>query len=276
MTTATVTKGSGAVRTVGVDVAKDPQKTALCVICWTDTEAVVELLELRVNDERIVELACASNTTALDAPFGWPRAMVNAVSEWTPGGRWSRPKDRAFRLRATDEHIKSTVAHEVGRRSAPARQGVDPLSVSSDKIAMAAWRVCGVLDSLGPKCSIVTDILGTTLKDGPHVVEAYPAAALAMWSVDRTGYKAAKDEAVERRRAMIATIKAKLRRPLRWTGALESICSATDHALDAFVCALVARSAALGEVHAVPDEHRDDARKEGWIALPFSDALVTL
>ena len=48
---------------------------------------------------------------------------------------------------------------------------------------------------------------------------------------------------------------------------------ASDHALDALVCALVARAAALGLVESVPERDREAARLEGWMALPMPDAL---
>ena len=50
----------------------------------------------------------------------------------------------------------------------------------------------------------------------------------------------------------------------------------TDHALDAFVSAIVARAAELGRVHDVPDALAEAAATEGWIHLPSvsSPALV--
>jgi len=264
---------------VGVDIAKDAKNTALCEIRWAESEAVVELLELRVSDARIVERARAARVTALDAPFGWPTAMVHAVSNWIPGGSWSKPTDAAFRLRATEDATRRIVVDAISRRSSPsstAIEPVSPLSVSSDKIAMASWRVCGVLDVLGHDCTVVTSRLGEELGSGPHIVEAYPAAALAVWSIERTGYKKATDAGARRRGAMLAAITRQLSRRVRWSGTDESTCVATDHALDAFVCALVARAAALGKVHSVPDEQRDTARCEGWITLPLADALTML
>ena len=43
---------------------------------------------------------------------------------------------------------------------------------------------------------------------------------------------------------------------------------ASDHVLDAFICALVARDADLRGVQ-VSSAHRDAARQEGWIHLPL-------
>jgi predicted nuclease with RNAse H fold len=261
---------------VGVDIAKDPRNTALCELRWTESEAIVERLELGVTDDRIIERTNASLVTALDAPFGWPTAMVQAVSRWVPGGEWSRPSDTAFRLRATDEVTRQIVRDTLSRRTSAAREPVNPLSVSSDKIAMAAWRVCGILGALGSNCTVVTAALGAELTGQRHVIEAYPAAALALWTIERADYKNTNAAGARRREAMLAAILLQMKRRVRWSGADEATCTATDHALDAFVCALVARAAALGNVHPVPAEHHGAARIEGWIALPLPDALASL
>ena len=51
--------------------------------------------------------------------------------------------------------------------------------------------------------------------------------------------------------------------------------AATDHALDAFVAALVARAFAIGRVLPPPAELADIARVEGWLYLP-SGSLADL
>lgn len=263
---------------VGVDIAKEPQKTALCEIRWSESEAIVERIELRVTDDRIIQCSNASFVTALDAPFGWPTAMVRAVSRWMPGGEWSRPSDTAFRLRATDEATRRIVSDTLATRTAgsSAVTPVHPLSVSSDKIAMAAWRVCGILSASGSNGTVVTEALGQALSGRGTIIEAYPAAALALWGIERAKYKSSDEAGAARRRAMLAAITRQLPRSIVWKGAAEATCTATDHALDAFVCALVARAAALGHVHAVPDEQREAARNEGWIALPLPNSLSSI
>ena len=45
---------------------------------------------------------------------------------------------------------------------------------------------------------------------------------------------------------------------------------ANDHEVDALICAVVARMARTGMTHGVPEEHREAARREGWIHLPVS------
>ncbi len=59
---------------------------------------------------------------------------------------------------------------------------------------------------------------------------------------------------------------------LSWSREMRTRCVASDQALDALVCARVARAAALGLVEPVPERDREAARREGWMALPQPDA----
>lgn len=268
--------------TVGVDLAKDHTTTAVCSVRWEPGVATVDVPFLGARNEDVLGATDAPGVAAvaLDAPFGWPAAMVAAVSTWRPGGRWAAPKDTAFRLRRTDEWTAARTKAVVRTRGPDAdkvRPAV-PLSVAADKIAMAAWRCCALLDALTQGAAVVvTDALGTAFPaDGRRrVVEAYPAAALAMWAVPRDGYKDAEAKGV--REDILGRIeRAGAEKWLRWAPDARDRCAATDHALDAFVCALVARAALLGLVDAVPPADGALARTEGWIALPRPDALSSL
>ncbi|MBI5511452.1 MAG: DUF429 domain-containing protein [Deltaproteobacteria bacterium] len=271
--------------TVGVDIAKGRATTAICVVRWDADAATVEVPVVGADDAAILAAATAPEVAAVafDAPFGWPTAMVSAVSSWRPGGRWASPSDAAFRLRRTDvaaaARTKATVA---ARRTAgePGLQPAVPLSVAADKIAMAAWRCCALLDALAVReAEVVTDTLGVVFPpDGRRrVIEAYPAAALAMWGVPREGYKATGAMAVSVRKAILAVLEQTEGRGwVHWVPHARERCASTDHALDAFICALVARAAQLGFVEAVPSEHAAAARAEGWIAVPHREALQSL
>jgi hypothetical protein len=281
-------EGRTGVRTVGVDLAKADTTTAVCTIDWTPYGAVVSAPVLPASNAVVLAAANAPGVVAvaLDAPFGWPTAMVAAVSSWRPGGRWADPKDQAFRLRRTDDVTATCTskAVETARKSgASGLHAAVPLSVSADKIAMAAWRCCKLLDQLAHDphnpVEVVTDAMGQAFAvDGRNrVVEAYPAAALAMWGIPREGYKKADEVAKGVRQVMLGAI-------LRGVGdgwlhgapGVLELYTATDHALDALVCALVARAAMLGLVDAVPTDDREAARAEGWIALPRADSLRSL
>ena len=55
-----------------------------------------------------------------------------------------------------------------------------------------------------------------------------------------------------------------------------SLLGASDHLLDALVCALVARAALVGATLAIPADVRALAELEGWIALPRPGSLAAL
>lgn len=74
--------------TLGVDFAAQPKDTAAAVIRWHSRSAVVERLELRVDDARIRALAATVDKVGIDVPFGWPDAFVRAVDAYHDGARW--------------------------------------------------------------------------------------------------------------------------------------------------------------------------------------------
>jgi hypothetical protein len=92
------------VLTVGGDLAKDRATTAVGTIRRGSGAAIVHAPVVSADDVAVLAIATAPGVAAvaLDAPFGWPAAMVTAVSSWRPDGRWSAPADTAFRLRRTD------------------------------------------------------------------------------------------------------------------------------------------------------------------------------
>ncbi len=266
--------------TVGVDIATGETNTALCVVRWEPGRALVEHVTVGVNDATIADHARDADVVALDAPFGWPGRMVEAVSAWRPGGSWAGPSGEEFRLRATDLYVRARTRAALEERRGRTEdvtglKATTPLSVSADKIAMAAWRCCGLLTRLADsRTEVVTDALGLPFaNDGRRrVVEAYPAAALSMWGIPRDDYK--KPARRDRRDAMLAALaRAGLQDWLVWSGDSRETCVGTDHALDALVCALVARAAALGVVESVPERDRSAARQEGWITLPRPESL---
>lgn len=271
--------------TVGVDLARSPATTALCAIHWEEGVATVEMPVVGADDAAVLAAASAPGVVAvaLDAPFGWPVAMVAAVSSWHPGGRWASPSGAAFRLRRTDVVTAAQVKVTVAERRAAGEVGLQPavpLSVAADKIAMAAWRCCGLLDALAHRqLVVVTDNLGSPFPADARarVVEAYPSASLAIWGIPREGYKAEGAAARSVRRSILTAIeRAGSEGWLRWAPDARERCAATDHALDALVCALVARAALLGLVEPVSGEDAEAARAEGWIAVPRPDGLKSL
>jgi hypothetical protein len=60
------------VLTAGVDLATEPERTALAVPEWTTSGASVRWLMLNVDDDAIVEISRRVSALGLDCPLGWP------------------------------------------------------------------------------------------------------------------------------------------------------------------------------------------------------------
>ena len=211
------------------------------------------MVDLRVglsNDE-LLPLMRSATVVGLDAPFGWPDAFADAVRQWGESDHWPLDWDEkggteALRLRATDDWVWKTIQKQ-------------PLSVSSDRIGITAWRAAALL----------TAFCGTSIDRvrGP-VREVYPGAALIAWDLlDRRPPSSYKRD---------PTVRADLLNRMAAAGGWLDLDGygdqliASDHAFDALVSALVARAATDGELAWAPPDHipRQRLQREGWIWLP--------
>ena len=240
-----------AMLTLGVDLASDPSNTGVCVVRWNPPRAKVAVLRVGADDRRIVRLHALCNATGIDAPFGWSVEFVRLVrllpTQKTAIPGWFQKAKPDLRYRATDHYVQQAT-------------GQWPLAVSADRIAMAAMRCQGLLARMG-----VTDRSG----DG-RVFEVYPAAALKRWGLPHSGYKAKKGETTRERLLEQLLVEARWLHP---SDDQRTALLANDNALDALLCALIARAAALGLADECPDELKATARTEGWIHLPRADSL---
>jgi len=237
-------------RTVGIDLAAEPAKTAVATVDWSGGLARVVDLRLGATDDHLVEAVLGADKCGIDAPFGWPDAFVDFVV----AHRSRRPQrelelsSRAGRLplvrRRTDR-----VVHEV--------TGIVPLSVSADLIAHVALRCAGLLARL-ELADVDVDRVGGT------VVEVYPAAALQQWGLPFRGYKGSANRSnLERLVESFGTAVDGLK-----FGDFRGLCESSDDAFDAVVAAVIARAAALGRTRMPEPVDADVARREGWIHLP--------
>ena len=245
-------------RTVGIDLAAQPANTGWCVVDWEEGR----LLEVAVNaggDEELVALVCAPGVglAGIDTPLGWPDGFVGAITAHHAGDRW--PDDggdpeahrRRLRLRRTDEIVGSAT-------------GRHPMSVSADRLAVAAMRGARLQQ-------LIAGRVGGDLVDRSGcagiVAETYPAAALAVWGLPASGYKGTAGGEVR-----AGLVDALVRRSgLQVTDVQRAAMVGSDHLLDAWVCALVAR-AVLDGATARPDPGDVPlARREGWIHVPAAD-----
>jgi len=233
----------------GIDLAAEARNTAACVI---EDGAIATLVtavrgeDAAVEDDALVEAVEGCEKVGIDAPFGWPRPFVQALTAHRAGKRWpGRRHDdaaafrRDLRMRMTDKAVC-----DLGI-------GVTPLSVSTDRIGVAAFRCALLLDRLGD--------VDRTGRSGP-VCEVYPAAALRRWYGDEAkGYK----RDVARRRELLERVAEETETDL---GSFKATLVASDHAFDAFVCALVAVAVQRGDTPGPDDEEL--AGEEGWIHVP--------
>lgn len=246
-------------RTLGVDLASQPAKTAACVVAWQAGRATAETPRLGLADGDLLTMAAGCEAVGIDAPFGWPQPFVDFLAE-EGAPPWDAARRDALCFRRTDRRVWAAL-------------GRPPLSVSSDRIALPAMRCAGLLRALG-----VADRSG-----GGRVVEVYPAVALKRWGLLAKGYKAPRRAP---RRLGEAAADAPL--PLLFGALLAAcpwleigevaaaLCRRDDDAFDALVAALIARAAALGLTERPAPEEEDLARVEGWIAVPVAGSLGRL
>lgn len=159
---------------VGVDLAAQPERTAVATIRWSTGCAVVEHVADRADDEAILQVVRRADKTGIDCPLSWPAPFVSFVT-----AHHARHADvlagrpvslRDLTMRCTDMVVREQL-------------GMTPLSVSADPIAHVALRRAVLLGKLQTAAGAV-DRSGT----GP-VAEVYPAASLHRWGLVHRGCK---------------------------------------------------------------------------------------
>ncbi|MEA2467277.1 MAG: hypothetical protein QOJ57_1403 [Thermoleophilaceae bacterium] len=249
--------------TYGIDLAAQDEKTAICRVRWSGKRAVAARPRTGatddIGDHDLARIIGADAWVGIDAPFGWPADFVRAVTAYSHRGPWPDVTPDRLRYRLTDRLVRDELK-------------LAPLSVSSDRIGVTAWR-CARLMSLARPGATAVDRSG-----GDRVVEVYPAAALVRWGFDRRGYKksGASAQQVAQRKArerLLDTIDAACGW-LEWEDGARDACVASDDALDALLCAFIARAAAIGSTRwPVAVAEREAAAAEGWIHVPEEGSL---
>lgn len=222
---------------------------------WGPEAATLESLAAGLDDRALLASVeqHAPAKIAIDAPFGWPQPFVAAVSSYSADGRWPDVETPTLRLRLTDRVVIAETRQQ-------------PLSVSSDRIAVTAMRCARLLTRLG-------DAGHDVARDGAGaLVEVYPAAALRQWALDPRGYKGPKPEQQAKRTQLVRALTSGW--PwLRLDEQENLLLASTDHLLDAFICAILARVVLQGISLPIPPNDRQLARIEGWIHLPLRQPL---
>jgi hypothetical protein len=272
-------------RTLGIDLAAQDKKTAWCAIDWAPESVLVEAPVVGGPGEELMEVMCAADWIGIDAPFGWPDAMVEAIHRYATEGDW--PVDAVperLRYRATDRFVQEIISDELDL-------SVRPLSVSSDRIAVCAWRCATLLrefsgrtgwrlDRLGVPAAGMLDDASSSPSAPGTVVEVYPAGALALWGFPFKGYKRTATNsaaaALEQRSAILSAIEEEGNDWLSLTDQVRAACLQDDDSFDSFLSSLVARAAATNRTLHPPPAQLATAAREGWIHLPTPDSIEGL
>ena len=235
--------------TAGIDLAAQPERTAVAHIKWTTDCAVIENVVSHADGEVILQMVKQARKTGIDCPLGWPTAFVEFVTSHH-GGHVSIPADghgsrRKLTMRRTDVFV-----HEKLR--------LTPLSVSADRIAHVALR-CAVLLGKLEAAGVPVDRSGS----GP-VAEVYPAASLRSWGLDHRGYKQKADTSA------LASLVDRLLDGAPWLDCTthEQTMRRSHDVFDAVIAAMTARAAALRQTIPLTEDDLAAATAEGWIVIP--------
>ncbi len=233
-----------------MDLAAESKGTALAVLDWSEPTVGLEV-RLGVSDVDIASTAPDVASLGIDCAFGWPDDFVTFITRHARGDRVDSTVDEGMAWRRR-------LAYRATDRATRNLTGRWPLSVATDRLGLTAMHCAVLLDA-------ISDTLGRPVdRSGAGVaVEVYPSATLRGWHFDTRGYKT--DVGI--RGALIAQLLE--RAPwLRLDDAARALVTSSDDAFDAVVAALAARAHALGLTHPVPTGYHEQARREGWIALP--------
>jgi hypothetical protein len=216
---------------------------------WSADRAQLIDLKLGVSDETIVAIAPEVSKLGIDCALGWPiefvdflkqHSMIESTDPTFDGGLAWR---RRMAYRETDRQAREIT-------------GRWPLSVSTDRLGMTAMRCAGLLSRM-QRTGIVIDRSGAG-----KIVEVYPGASLRLWGLATAGYRASQDVRLQ----LLEQLQ--LQAPWFEPGGFSDLMVESCDAFDAVVAALATRSAALGRYEKPAEELIDQARIEGWIALP--------
>jgi len=240
--------------TVGVDLAAEPERTAVAWVDWDDGQAVVRDLAFGAEDDLILDAITEADKAGIDCPLGWPDEFIRFVNAHQhgsvplPPGGLVKGWRRELALRVTDLVVK-------------AETGLTPLSVSADRIGYVAMR-CAILMAELARRGQPADRTGA----GP-VAEVYPAASLKVWGLTHRGYKN------PGRPGELGKLMDELsaHTPFLKLEGVSAICRREHDAADALIAALAARAVHRGLTLTPRDEtEMAAARTEGWVAIPRS------
>jgi len=251
-------------RTLGLGLASTGGSTGICEIDWESRTSFVEVgkFDDGLIASRVKDVQADGGWTAIDAPFGFPAAFSRAVSDWFNRGTVMADSDHDIRRRISDAYVATRQA-ELKSGALPGGWNPWPLSSVVDLITPSVIRCARILTAVHGGQPV--DRIGLNSR----VVEAYPVATLRVWGVATQKYKSTASDCDLIFENLCG--RAGVRRP-ELRGKLATGCD--DDAVDAFVCALLARTVALSGGATGPARVEKPSLElpvietEGWIHLP--------
>ncbi len=250
-------RDTAAVITVGVDLAAEAAGTAVAVIAWDDARGQVTALVPDATDADVVAAARVADKVGVDCPFGWPTGFVRLVGEHeggllAPPASSGRDWRRSLTMRVTDEHV-----HATDRPDSVERLG-RPDRPCSPALGCHRGHPRGCRARCPPRWVGAAGRGVSGRRTAPLA-----AAAPRLQGLRQPGGP----------RRLVDSLLATA--PWLDLGQQAGLCRTSDHALDAVVCALIARAVALHQTDPA-GPHQQVAAVEGWIHVPTAplEALV--
>lgn len=257
---------AGTTRTVGINLSAAAKFTTLVAIEWSNDGACVSEAIVDLEDDELIGYLSSGDRTGVYAPFGWPVAMVEAVSSYTNSDQWQRASRRQFRHRETEAFV-----HDI--LQAEADQELWPQSVSCDRLALQARRMAQLREQLFTETGKRFDRAG-----GDNILEVYTPGASLLWGLNShsaNGLEVPPDASEKPGLLFIERVEAAA--PwLQWKEGKRGVCLKNEHTSDALLAALVARAAERDLTIRPENGHLDLARREGWMHLPSKGSLPAL
>ena len=73
---------------MGIDLAAQPENTAVCRIVWAERIGVVDRLACGADDDQLLALMADADKVGIEFAFGWPDAFVWVIAGYHTTGKW--------------------------------------------------------------------------------------------------------------------------------------------------------------------------------------------
>ena len=233
----------------GLDLSAEPKGTALSVLEVSATRLKLRSLELGLRDAQIVSAAAGVEKLGIDCALGWPLEFIDFLQQQ------SNPKTQTKEFEGSIE-LRRTLAYRETDRMVREVTKRWPLSVSTDRLGMAAIRCAGLLSGIA-----ATGANASRAGEG-LVVEVYPAASMRIWQLDSAGYRNDADVRARLLRDLCAAA------PWLEVSGHEALLTESHDAFDSLVAALATLAVVVGHATKPPEHMLERARVEGWVHRP--------